>query len=143
MRKQLQSMKHTICYTSKATNKIDETVLREILNYASHSNTENNITGILLYGLGNFLQVLEGEKEVIETLYYDKISKDKRHAEIYELINKPISSTLFSEYSSSFQVIETAEELVKTRAYLLQHNNNSTAEKVARLIQPFILLQHE
>lgn len=136
-------MKHTICYTSKATNKINETILREILNHANEKNTENNITGILLYGLGNFLQVLEGEKEVIESLYYNKISKDKRHNEVYELINKPISSSLFSNYSSTFQVIETAEELIKTRNYLQQHHNNNTAEKVARLIQPFILLQNE
>ncbi len=50
-----------------------------VLTEAVKFNSKNDITGVLYYGNGYFLQYLEGEKEQVEALFYKSILKDSRH----------------------------------------------------------------
>lgn len=53
----------TIAYVSSATRLFAEQQLESVQNEARGSNLENDITGVLLYSDGNFMQCLEGPVE--------------------------------------------------------------------------------
>jgi hypothetical protein len=132
-------MIHTICYSSKAIDTLQEEGLEHIYNTTYTNNSTRNVTGILLFELGNFFQVLEGEKEIIMPLYEIKIKKDPRHHSIFEIINKPKQKALFLDYRTDFNIIRTPEQLAMIDTYLKEHKV-STSEKIQRLLQPFLLL---
>jgi hypothetical protein len=65
-------------YVSTATGPITTAVTGTILRSAKAHNAANGITGVLCQGRGVYLQVLEGERNQIDTLYA-RIVQDKRH----------------------------------------------------------------
>lgn len=81
----------------------------DILNVSRSFNFQHQITGLLLYHDGSILQVLEGEKEVIEDLFYNKICFDKRHHGIIELLNNEIKDRSFEDWSMGFKQISTQD----------------------------------
>jgi hypothetical protein len=132
-------MIHTICYSSKAADNLQKEGLESIYNTTYTNNSIRNVTGILLFELGNFFQVLEGEKDIIIPIYEEKIKKDPRHHSIFEIINKPKQKALFLDYRTDFNIIRTPEQLALINTYLKEHKV-STSEKIQRLLQPFLLL---
>jgi hypothetical protein len=52
---------------------------------------------MLLYAEGNFFQVLEGPKDVVEALY-DKIERDPRHNRVTQIISEPIARRSFGAW---------------------------------------------
>lgn len=71
-------MLNRMIYISTAVGPITTTVTGTILRSAQAYNAANGITGVLCQGRGVYLQVLEGEKNRIESLY-ERIVLDKRH----------------------------------------------------------------
>ena len=69
---------YELIYCSSSSNDLNSDDLKDILNTARTFNTKNNITGCLLYYKNEFIQILEGEKNIVQELY-DNISNDKRH----------------------------------------------------------------
>ncbi|MCW8980052.1 BLUF domain-containing protein [Altibacter sp.] len=132
-------MNHTICYVSKARQGLSEKEIEVIFEKTQRNNTNANITGILLYGFGNFFQVLEGEKEQI-TVLFDTICEDHRHDRIETLIHHPIKKPIFATYNSKFNVVKTQKELSEIKNYLDVFNNKTSfSSKINRLIHPFLL----
>jgi hypothetical protein len=91
----------TLIYGSSATNPIPSDELLAILEEARIKNAEKNITGMLLYDDGNFLQVLEGEDEVVTSLY-NKICGDPRHQSIMLYVKKTIDKRNFDDWAMGF-----------------------------------------
>jgi hypothetical protein len=87
--------------------------LDSLLQKSREYNLKNNITGILLYMDGDFIQVLEGEKETLITLY-DKILKDSRHKGIITVFNDFIKEKQFPDWTMGFSSIRY-EELKKIK----------------------------
>ena len=69
---------YELIYCSSSSNDLNSDDLEDILNTARTFNTKNDITGCLLYYKSEFIQILEGEKNIVQELY-NNISKDKRH----------------------------------------------------------------
>ncbi len=132
-------MIHTICYTSKANNLSIKDV-EKIFEKTYTNNTLKNVTGLLLYGMGNFFQVLEGPPGIILPLYEDWICKDNRHIDVFNIINKPKPKALFADYSSSFNIVRSADQLENLKSYLRVNNKSTTAEKMQRLLEPFSIV---
>jgi len=131
-------MNYTICYTSKAIGTLDKKALDEIFNITEINNNKKGIYGILLFGMGDFFQVLEGNKDCLLTLY-DKIKEDPRHTNIYEVMNRATENVVFSHYKSNFQIVHNSKELEDIKQYLKSHEYSSTSNKIQRLLRPFIL----
>lgn len=68
-------------YISTAVGPITTTVTGTILRSAQAFNSDNGITGVLAQGQGVYLQVLEGRRSEVNTLY-GRISADKRHKNV-------------------------------------------------------------
>ena len=69
---------YELIYCSSSSNDINSDDLKNILNTARTFNTKNDITGCLVYYKNEFVQILEGEKSMVQALY-NNIIKDKRH----------------------------------------------------------------
>ena len=134
----MERVNHTICYVSKFSENYTEGDINKIFATTQQNNNKTGITGILLYGFGNFFQVLEGDKNVIEPLF-EKIKKDVRHHNIETLIDHDIEFPIFASYSSNFNVVITKTDLTSIKKYLDVFNSKTPfSDKITRLINPFL-----
>ena len=101
-------MNYYLIYISAANHLLSEQELAELLTVSRANNTRLNVTGILLYSNGNILQVLEGEKEVVQSLY-EKITKDERHRNVLRLISNESAERSFSDWSMAFKTLNPEE----------------------------------
>ncbi|MBN2788893.1 MAG: BLUF domain-containing protein [Candidatus Delongbacteria bacterium] len=103
----MSGLSHLI-YASKADNDITENEILEILKFARKNNEEINVTGMLLFDSGSFLQVLEGEEEELNKLF-NTISKDKRHMDIVKIVNEAIPERKFKNWSMGYASLSKSE----------------------------------
>jgi hypothetical protein len=79
--------------------------IEEMVEKAAKYNSDNGITGIMLFKGGIFLQLLEGEASKINTLFESKIKKDDRHSNIIEIFNIEARERMFEEWSMAFHEV--------------------------------------
>jgi hypothetical protein len=65
------------------------------------NNAARKVTGILVHKNGEFLQYLEGPKDVVTALY-DKIANDKRHERIKIIENGDLEERVFPNWEMGF-----------------------------------------
>ncbi len=99
-----------LLYHSQALAPFDPPELRALLEQARAFNRENQLTGLLLHTPdGRFLQILEGEKEVVRALYYGHIVTDPRHHRCQVLGAGASAERSFADWSMGFRVANAAE----------------------------------
>jgi hypothetical protein len=99
---------YQLLYLSSACEGFDQIALLDMLAKAREKNNSLSITGLLLHNDGNFLQLIEGPKENIHTLF-NSIRHDKRHKDIIVLIEETADSRLFSEWSMGLRNLSSHE----------------------------------
>lgn len=95
------NMLYHIIYLSRATVAFNEQQLQQLLRQANSRNQALDVTGILLYGQEQFLQVLEGEQALVQTLY-DHIRQDPRHRDVTTFADKPIAQRAFDGWAMAY-----------------------------------------
>jgi hypothetical protein len=103
----MNSPSHLI-YASSAASQMSVRELRDILDRAQIVNSELGVTGILLHSGGSFFQVLEGDAEVIDSLYA-KIGRDQRHKNVVLIVREPIASRSFADWSMGFASVTSKD----------------------------------
>ena len=91
-----------IVYMSSATRDADEDALLELLAQCRERNKRKNVTGMLLYRDGAFLQVLEGKAQDVDQIY-GAILMDNRNTGHYLIERKEISARQFPDWSMGFR----------------------------------------
>jgi len=91
----------SIVYRSVADASFVAPNIHNMLSRVRDYNTEHGITGCLLYHNTQFLQLLEGEEEKIDTLF-QKISNDTRHHNVEVIEQRFLDSRLFNAWSMAF-----------------------------------------
>lgn len=97
-----------LVYTSVATQPMAKEQLKEILEVARANNHRQRITGLLLYSNGQFLQILEGEKEEVQALY-DHIANDERHTHVVTIAEGEADHRMFPDWSMGFGIAAEPE----------------------------------
>ncbi len=92
---------HQLVYASAATRPIDAEELEALLSRARRKNKLAEITGMLLYHEGSFLQALEGDETVVEALY-EHIEGDDRHTDATVLFRGKVEGRSFDHWSMGF-----------------------------------------
>ena len=98
-----------IIYISSAVRKMDDDDLLDILKTSRENNKENDISGMLLYDNGSFIQVLEGEDLVVDNTFIN-IQNDERHNHIVVMQNRDIDSREFADWSMGFENISKIDK---------------------------------
>lgn len=97
-----------VIYSSRAVDGYTKQQILDILSRSRANNERLGVTGMLLLSEGSFLQVLEGEKEVIKNLFM-RIAADKRHANVVKIIDESIANRSFSDWSMGYAEVSRDE----------------------------------
>jgi Sensors of blue-light using FAD len=129
---------HQVVYSSAAVQAFSVAQLTELLAGARVNNERLGVTGMLLYHDGSFLQVLEGDADVLENLF-QTISKDKRHHRVVPLLKREIDARHFEKWRMGFAASTTLpKDLPGYSEYLrLRGDPKEAASAAARLLAAF------
>ncbi|MBC6700153.1 BLUF domain-containing protein [Hymenobacter puniceus] len=92
---------YQLLYHSHATHPPTETDLRALLAQAEHYNARHQLTGLLLYSAGRYVQVLEGTEADVQNLYA-RIRRDPRHEQVVTVSAGPAPRRHFADWSMGF-----------------------------------------
>ena len=117
----------TLIYVSSATRSFSRADIKDILQHSRQANAEKDITGLLLFKDGNFMQVLEGDAATVDELQ-EKITQDPRHHDIITLLRKPIAQRSFADWKMGFKDLNdlTSAEKAGHSDYLDRPLNDTT-----------------
>lgn len=96
---------YTLTYESKAVKPLTNAEMGELLKEARSFNGDNGITGCLISYRGSFIQILEGDKEVIQALY-ERIRVDPRHTDVKKFSEDHISERDFPDWGMAYYPID-------------------------------------
>ena len=112
-------MNYQLTYISEPFPWINVEDLHNILEIARSFNAENQITGCLIYSKKLFMQILEGDQEIIDALY-ERIAKDKRHFNIELLHTSNVGDRIFSNWAMAY--LNLREQTSDARIKKIQQN---------------------
>lgn len=99
---------YSIIYLSAAEHTVTDDDLIDILQVARENNKQLDVTGMLLYRNGYFIQVLEGEEQHVKELYA-AIAQDERHHHVMTLHEGPLAAREFQNWEMGFNNLDTAD----------------------------------
>jgi hypothetical protein len=107
---------HHIVYESFALGLPTNADLKFLLRQSRANNLRHGITGLLLYGNGHFLQVLEGAEQAVRSIYAI-IRNDSRHSRVTLLADGLIRARVFTDWSMGFQEL-SGEDFARLTGYI-------------------------
>jgi hypothetical protein len=87
---------------------MSEEDISALLSKCRTNNTQNGITGMLIYFDGTFVQFLEGPEENLNQLFA-KISKDKRHQDVILLLDGQTEKREFADWTMAYKKLSVYE----------------------------------
>ena len=90
-----------LIYVSASTGRLTDDEIANFLATNRRRNKQRGITGIVVHHQGSFLQVLEGEGQMVSNLF-ETIRQDPRHAAVTLLSRKSITHREFGDASMAF-----------------------------------------
>jgi len=106
-------------------------------------NAQHGVAGILLYGNEQFLQVLEGEKTTVRTLY-THICRDARHRDVTTYDDKAVPQRSFADWRMAFQplvpkeLLSFASYLSPTEVHLQRPNLSEWDQQLLQLLRSIV-----
>jgi hypothetical protein len=88
------------------------------LKQARLSNAKHELTGMLLYNGGAFVQILEGQPALVEAMF-GAIVRDKRHSQITLITKQAIAERAYEGWTMSHKTLDPIEagELIGEPGY--------------------------
>jgi len=115
---------------------MDQEDLLEILAVSRKNNKLQNLTGMLLYGEGTFIQVLEGDDEILKRTY-KSIEHDTRHKNIIKMAEGEVTERNFPEWSMGFKAVNVSE-LKEFGGYINPKNKNFLSEDNTNVVMSML-----
>ena len=100
-----------LIYISRAVGPQTTTVTSQILETARAFNKSHDLTGVLCQGKGLYVQVLEGERSVVNSLYR-RIAADSRHVDAEIVLFGEIKNRQFKDWSMALVNLSIDDPMV-------------------------------
>jgi len=94
-----------LIYASQATTDFSPEQLVDLLATSRSNNDRDGLSGMLLYSSQSFLQLLEGDDEVLRSAF-DRISADDRHENVRILMQAEAPGPMFPDWNMGFEHID-------------------------------------
>lgn len=118
-----------LVYYSFSEKEISSKIIDDILKIAHNNNPKKNITGCLLYHNKIFLQILEGEKQNVLSLF-ETIKKDNRHNNVTLIKTENVNNRMFPGFSMAFDELNNNEhkmtQFIKNIDFYTNNNDLQT-----------------
>lgn len=112
-------MLHRVIYVSASPSLLPGADVAELLEGSRRRNAAINVTGLLLYHEGSFLQILEGPVEAVTRLY-GTIRNDTRHRQIITLWSGAVKERVFADWRMGFARITDLPPALQAAALSLR-----------------------
>ena len=99
-------MLYELLYTSVSTQNMDAEELLSLLDQARIKNARLGVTGLLVYHNREFMQLLEGEKDVVLPLW-KTIQADDRHTSARSIYEGALDQRGFANWSMGFRDLDS------------------------------------
>ena len=103
-----------LVYISRAVGPQTTTVTTQILETARAFNKSHNLTGVLCQGKGLYVQVLEGERSIVNSLYR-RIVADNRHTDTEVVSFTDIPARQFQSWSMALVSLNIDDPMVSMK----------------------------
>lgn len=90
-----------LIYSSTASHAMTRAELQTILEDARSGNAARDVTGLLVYVDGVFLQILEGERDTLTSLV-SRITNDTRHRDLQIFYQAEVAQRVFANWRMAF-----------------------------------------
>ena len=97
----------SLTYLSTATVPCNAVMLRDLLVTTRAKNEAADVTGMLLYAGGHFIQTLEGAEETVDAIFA-RVQTDPRHRDVYVALHEEIEARSFPDWSMGFESLSAA-----------------------------------
>ncbi|MEM6801264.1 MAG: BLUF domain-containing protein [Bacteroidota bacterium] len=139
-----------LLYLSSSSYLMNQEELLDILKKSRENNQYAGITGFMLYSEGNIIQLLEGQRDAVESLF-SKISKDKRHFGVYCMLKEYSEKRDFPDWSMGFEHIEISKlekevdgvNKLLCRQNISQEYEKHISQKVRIFLESFRLMSRK
>jgi hypothetical protein len=98
----------SLIYASRSTECFHEHEIPDLLQQVRIANAKQELTGMLLYISGSFLQVLEGKPEIVDAVF-SRILRDKRHGHLTLIARESISERAFEGWTMMHKTLDLVE----------------------------------
>lgn len=96
---------YQLAYMSTTSEPWPRDALLRLLRQARANNRRHDLTGVLLFRNGGFVQLIEGERPAVENLF-GKIRADRRHENVTSIWDTESRTRWFAEWSMGFRDLE-------------------------------------
>lgn len=124
-----------LTYLSIPADSLDELDAERIATIAERTNRALGVTGMMAFGGGLLFQVLEGPRDVIESLL-QRIRRDHRHRSLQVLTDEMLPTRDFDGFPMSFRTLD--EEAVETIGVTALLDEKAIPEIVASMSTPVL-----
>ena len=113
----MKTLSHVI-YASRSTAEFHEHDIPELLKQVRVANAKHELTGMLLYINGAFVQVIEGQPQMVDAVM-SSILRDKRHTQLTVIAKEPIVERQFEGWTMIHKTLDPmdAGELICEPGY--------------------------
>jgi hypothetical protein len=98
----------SLIYASHSTESFHEHQLPDLLQQVRIANAKQQVTGMLLYISGSFLQVLEGPEEQVDAVF-SKLHSDTRHTQVRLISTEPLAERAFEGWNMMHKTLDPVE----------------------------------
>ena len=98
----------SLIYSSRASEHFREHEIPDLLHAVRIANAKQEITGMLLYIGGSFLQVLEGQPDSVDAAF-GRIVKDTRHTQSQLIARESVTERAFEGWTMMHTTLDPAE----------------------------------
>lgn len=92
-----------LIYVSSAVRPMSEQEIQDILGPSQTKNARLQVTGLLVYRSGNFIQYIEGPQASIDSLS-QSICSDSRHRDMTVLDEGTVNTRLFGDWKMGYRL---------------------------------------
>ena len=96
---------YSLIYVSIAQDELSRQELLDLLRTSRENNERSDVTGLLLYKDGRFMQLLEGPEAAV-CATYARIARDSRHYDVTILHEGKIEERDFDDWLMGFQALD-------------------------------------
>jgi hypothetical protein len=130
-----------IAYFSTAAEPQTAELVHAILVTSRVFNRRHGISGLLVAGGNRYMQIIEGEDEVLQRLY-SAIRRDGRHLAVTTLMNRSVTERCFAEWSMAYRrepALGHFDSFPQTLRYLTQQvSDNALRRQIELFARTFI-----
>jgi len=126
----------SIAYVSVASDPMSDDEIAALLALSRSNNARDGITGAMLYHRDRFVQIIEGDDEMVRARYA-VIAADPRHRSVQIMREKPIGQRQFPQWTMGFRAaageslrqLEGFEDILARRGQArLEHAENEAQQ---------------